>query len=126
MSNPAEAIAYVVDDDLAIRESLSLLLSANDIPSQVFATPQEFLDNCDLSRKCCLVLDERLPGMTGLELLDRIPDREHIPVFMITGHGDEDMLVTAERKGVALCLRKPFDSSELVSCIQRALYPNRG
>ncbi len=121
MSSNDEAIVYVVDDDSAIRESLSLLLKANDVPTETFASPQEFLDTCDLSRKCCLVLDERLPGMTGLELLDRIPNRDQIPVFMITGHGDGDMLAMAERKGVARCLRKPFDSNELVSSIQQAL-----
>ena len=121
MSSNDEAIVYVVDDDSAIRESLSLLLKDNDVPTETFASPQEFLDTCDLSRKCCLVLDERLPGMTGLELLDRIPNRDQIPVFMITGHGDGDMLAMAERKGVARCLRKPFDSNELVSSIQQAL-----
>ncbi|MAG93736.1 MAG: response regulator [Pirellulaceae bacterium] len=121
MSNNNEALVCVVDDDSAIRESLSLLLEANDIPTETFATPQEFLDTCDVAKRRCLVLDERLPGMTGLELLDRIPNRGHLPVFMITGHGDGDMLAAAKRKGVKRCFQKPFDSNELVANIQQAI-----
>ena len=114
---------YVVDDDVAIRDSLTILLNAYGIQTRTYATPDELLAEPGDSRNGCLVLDARLPGMSGLELLDRLArEGNQLPVFMITGHGDKNTLSAAEKKGVVKCFRKPFDSDLLVSCIRRALF----
>ena len=121
MSSSYESFVCVVDDNAGVREALSTLLNVHGIPTQTFATPQVFLDTFDASKCCCLVLDERLPGMTGLQLLDRIPGRGEFPVFMITGHGDARMIAEAQEKGVIKCFQKPFGGNELVSSIQQAI-----
>ncbi len=122
MENSNEGMVYVVDDDLAVRESLSILLEATGIRTESYASAEKFLAAFDESKHCCLVLDARLPGMSGLDLLDRLSNEgRQVPVFMITGHGDAEFVASAENRGVAKCFGKPFKSDELVSSVERAL-----
>lgn len=122
MADNPEPVVYIVDDDEAVRESLSILLDAYGISTEAYAAAAAFLEQADLSRRCCLVLDARLPGMDGLELLQRLStDGRSIPCIMVTGHGDKDLFDEAARLGVMQCFRKPFNSGDLVSSIRCAI-----
>lgn len=121
-SDSSQAIVYIVDDDASIRASLSALLEVNDILSEAFASPAEFLSEADTSKNCCLIVDARLPGMSGLELLAQLSiDVRTIPSFMITGHGESNLLEVAKERGVIECFRKPFDCDQLVASVQLAM-----
>lgn len=122
MSSNSQGVVYVVDDDDAIRSSLEILLDAYGIEARTFASPAEFLEASLDARPCCLVLDARLPGMSGLELL-RVMSREgrSLPCVMITGHGDKDLFADAASMGVRECFRKPFDGAALIASIEAAL-----
>lgn len=122
MEDTVEAMIYIVDDDFAIRQALETLLSAYGFRSRGFASPGEFLNFHDESDCSCLVLDARLPGMSGLDLLDRLSaEGRSMPVIMITGHGDAKLLGEARNRGVKKCLRKPFDCVELLESIRDAI-----
>ncbi len=122
MASMSEAVVYVVDDDDAIRSSLAILLDAYDIPVLTFASPAEFLQTELVPCPCCLVLDARLPGMSGLDMLRCLSQSgRSIPCIMITGHGDKDLFDDAAGLGVRQCFRKPFDGSELIASIQAVL-----
>lgn len=113
---------FVVDDDDAVRDSMSMLLDTIQIPHRCFATATEFLDFYDGSQHGCLVLDIRMPGMSGLELQQHLIDAHSmLPIIFITGHGDIPMAVEAMRKGAMDFLRKPFREQELLDQIQQAL-----
>jgi two-component system, LuxR family, response regulator FixJ len=113
---------FVVDDDDAVRNSLRLLLKSAGIPTEVAASAQEFLSNYDTSQPGCLVLDVRMPGMSGLELQHELNVRgAAIPVIFITGHGDIPMAVEAMQHGAFDFLQKPFRDQELLDRVQRAL-----
>ena len=122
MSSSSQGVVYVVDDDDAIRGSLEILLDAYGIDAIAFASPAEFFQASLDERPCCLVLDARLPGMSGLDML-RVMSREgrSLPCIMITGHGDKDLFADAASMGVRQCFRKPFDGAELIASIQDAL-----
>lgn len=122
MANRDEPIVYIVDDDAAIRDSLANVLEAEQIRTEVHASPAEFLARYTPARTCCLVLDARLPGMSGIDLLDRLAsDRIELPVIMITGHGDSELIEAATRRGVVECLEKPFRSEAILTCIRQAM-----
>ena len=113
---------FVVDDDEPVRDSIAMLLDTVDIPYQTFATAQEFLDSYDKAGSGCLVLDIRMPGMSGLELQERlIEDEAPIPIVFITGHGDIPMAVDAMKRGAVDFIRKPFRDQELLDRIHEAL-----
>lgn len=121
MSGPAP-IVYIVDDDEAVRASLRLLLKSVGIAAQAFASAQEFLACYDASKPGCLILDIRMPGMSGLELQqDLIMRGAIIPVIFITGHGDVPMAVEAMKNGAFDFLQKPFRDQGLIDRVQRAL-----
>ena len=123
MSNQEEtAQVFIVDDDDAIRDSISLLLDTVDIPSTTFGSATEFLDSFDPESKGCLVLDIRMPRMSGMELQANLRERgSNIPIVFITGHGDIPMAVEAMRNGAINFIRKPFGEQELLDCINEAL-----
>ncbi len=113
---------FVVDDDEPVRDAIGLLLDTVDIGHEEYASAQEFLNAYDKSRTGCLVLDIRMPGMSGLELQDHLlADNAPIPIVFITGHGDIPMAVEAMKKGALDFIRKPFRDQELLDRIHEAL-----
>jgi two-component system response regulator FixJ len=121
MSVPTPMV-FIVDDDEAVRDSLRLLLKSVGIAAQVFGSAQEFLAAYDAARPGCLVLDIRMPGMSGMELQQHLNTRGAvIPLLFITGHGDVPMAVQAMKNGAFDFLQKPFRDQELIDRVQRAL-----
>lgn len=121
MAQPAATI-YVVDDDEGVRNSLRFLLRSVGLATRPFASAQEFLEAYDPRHPGCLVLDVRMPGMSGLELQQQLNLRGAIiPVIFITGHGDIPMAVEAMQHGAFDFLQKPFRDQDLIDRIQRAL-----
>jgi FixJ family two-component response regulator len=120
------ATVFVVDDDEAVRGSLKLLLKTLGLPVQAYASAQEFLEGFDARRSGCLVLDIRMPGMSGLELQEELNTRgAMLPIIFITGHGDVPMAVEAMQRGAMDFLQKPFRDQELVDRINKALEKDR-
>jgi len=115
-------IVFVVDDDDAVRDSLRLLLKSAGITCDVSASAHDFLSRYDASQPGCLVLDVRMPGMSGLDMQQQLNLRgATIPVIFITGHGDIPMAVEAMQHGAFDFLQKPFRDQELLDRVQRAL-----
>jgi FixJ family two-component response regulator len=113
---------FVVDDDSGVRSSIRILLKSVGINTTVFASAKEFLAAYDPSQPGCMVLDIRMPGMSGMELqleLNRLG--AVIPVVFITGHGDVPMAVEAMQQGAFDFLQKPFRDQDLIHRIQKAL-----
>jgi FixJ family two-component response regulator len=113
---------YIVDDDHAVRNALKLLLRTADLEVEAFASADEFLGSADLAQRCCVLLDIRMPGMTGTALHEELLRRNvRVPVIFITGHGDIPMAVDAMRKGAFDFIEKPFDDERLLSQVLAAL-----
>jgi len=122
MIKDAPPTVFVVDDDEAVRNSLRFLLKSVGLPTRAFASAQEFLETYQPSQPGCLVLDVRMPAMSGLELQQQLNLRGAIiPVIFITGHGDIPMAVEAMQHGAFDFLQKPFRDQDLIDRIQRAL-----
>lgn len=116
---------FVVDDDEAVRESLRYLISSVDLQVKTFASATDFLDVYESGLTGCLVVDVRMPGMSGLELQRQLSDRSiNLPVIIITGHGDVDMAVRAMKSGAFDFIQKPFNDQVLLDLIQAALDKN--
>ncbi len=117
-----EPMVHIVDDDEAVRDALSLLMQAEDIPSQTYASAEEFLDQHAQFKLGCLLLDVRMPGMNGLELLDLLKQQDvSIPVIFISGHGDVSMAVKAMKAGASDFIEKPFDNEHLLNLVSICL-----
>ena len=113
---------FVVDDDDAVRNSLKLLLKSAGLQAEVFGSAPEFLSKYEQAQPGCLVLDVRMPGMSGLDLQQELSLRgATIPVIFITGHGDIPMAVEAMQHGAFDFLQKPFRDQDLLDRVQRAL-----
>jgi FixJ family two-component response regulator len=126
MMKEKPATVFVVDDDDAVRTSLRLLLKSVGLPVETFASAQEFLDSFDAERAGCLVLDIRMPGMSGLELQQRLNEIHAIvPIVFITGHGDVPMAVEAMQHGAVDFIQKPFRDQDLIDRINQALEKDR-
>src|SRR5690606_15945615 len=109
VSVAAEPTVFVVDDDRAVREALTFLIESVDLRCESFASAQEFLESYDPHRAGCLLLDVRMPGMSGLDLQIKLKERNSaLPVIFITGHGDVPMAVEALHRGAFDFLQKPF------------------
>jgi two-component system, LuxR family, response regulator FixJ len=120
--NESVPTVIVIDDDDAVRNSLKMLLRSVNLPVAVYASAQEFLPRYDLDQPGCLVVDVRMPGMSGLELQQQLNLRgAMIPVIFITGHGDISMAVEAMQHGAFDFLPKPFRDQDLLDRVQRAL-----
>jgi FixJ family two-component response regulator len=112
----------VVDDDDAVRTSLGILLDSAGYRAVPFASADDFLAQYDPARPGCLLLDMRMPGMTGMELIEELARRGgFVPVIFITGHGDVPMAVEAMKAGAFDFLQKPFGPRNLLERIERAL-----
>lgn len=118
----AVPIVYLVDDDEAVRDALGMLFKSIGIQHEAFASALDFLQHYDARRQSCLVADVRMPGLSGLELQQRLNDqRSEIPIIFITGHGDVPMAVTAMKSGAVDFLQKPFRDQDLIDRIHKAL-----
>ena len=118
----SEATLFVVDDDPAVRDSLTQVATRMQLAAECFPTADEFLCAFDSSRPGCLVLDIRMPGMDGIELQAKlVEDGIQIPVIIITGHGDVPLGVRAMKQGAVDFLEKPFQPKQLTECIRKAL-----
>ena len=119
-------VVYVVDDDPSIRDALDSLIRSVGFRAQTFASAQDFLKSARPDAPGCLVLDVRLPGLSGLDLqreLARVDIR--IPIIFITGHGDIPMSVSAMKAGAVEFLTKPFRDQDLLDAIQAAVERDR-
>lgn len=114
---------YVVDDDEGVRDGLSLLLATVGQPCELYESGHEFLEAYDNERRGCLVLDIRMPRMTGLDLQAKLIEMgSSLPIIFITGHGDIPMAVEAMRRGALDFIRKPFREHDLLERINEALH----
>ncbi len=125
MKSPSP-IVFVVDDDASIREALSSLIESAGMQVQTFTSAQDFLQHKRPLTPACLVLDVRLPGLSGLELQRKLaPVNKRIPIIFITGHGDIPMSVQAMKAGAVEFLPKPFSDVQLLNAIQQAIERDR-
>ncbi|MEI7432319.1 MAG: response regulator [Betaproteobacteria bacterium] len=114
--------AFIIDDDEAIRDSLSWLLESRGVPCHTFPSAESFLEAWDASLTGCLLLDVRMEEMSGTELYERLLERGcRLPVIFLTGHGDVPMAVTTLKNGAFDFFEKPFNDNELVDRIIEAL-----
>jgi two-component system response regulator FixJ len=117
-----EPTVFIVDDDQAVARSLRWLIESVRLRVETFCSAQAFIDGYDAAKPGCLVLDVRMPGMSGLELQERLAaQRIHIPIIFITGHGDVQMAVRAVQAGAFDFVEKPFNDQDLLDRIQRAI-----
>lgn len=125
MATP-ESIVYVVDDDPAVRDSLRWLLSSVDLKVETFASAAEFLAAYHADQLGCVLVDVRMPGMSGLELQEELTARETtLPVIIVTGHSDVQMAVRAMKAGAFDFIEKPFNDQALLDLVQKAIEENR-
>jgi len=118
----SKAIVFVVDDDVSVREALERLLRVVGFEVETFASAQDFLAHRRENAPSCLVLDVRLPGLSGLELQKLIAEaNREIPIVFITGHGDVPTSVSAMKAGAVEFLVKPFSDQDLLDAIQQAI-----
>ena len=116
------AITHIVDDDPAVRDALQWLLQSRDAPSQTWKSANEFLAFASRDRCGCLLLDVRMPGMSGIELFDRLRTLQcRLPVIFLTGHGDVPMAVQALKDGAFDFIEKPYDDNALVDKVLAAI-----
>jgi FixJ family two-component response regulator len=121
-----DGLVFVVDDDAPLRESLKNLIRSVGLRVEAFASAQEFLRSPRPEVPGCLVLDVRLPGLSGLDLQQRMAEGDRdMPIIFITGHGDIPMTVQAMKAGAVAFLTKPFRDQELLDAIQQALERDR-
>ncbi len=117
-----EPTVYILDDDQAVRESLHWLVESVGLKVETYASPRKFLNGDDLKRPGCLVLDIRMPAMSGLQVQENLAARGiDIPIIIITGHGDVTSAVRAMRQGAVDLLEKPFNHQELLERIQQSI-----
>jgi FixJ family two-component response regulator len=121
---------FVVDDDAAVRESLCALLASVGISSSGFESADEFLSEVRTPQVGCVLVDLRMPGMSGLELMERLSELQpHLPVIIVTGHGDVPVAVRALTGGANYFFEKPFNEQELLdrvhSCIDQSVRATR-
>ena len=124
--DPTQRI-YIVDDDEPMRDSLVWLLDSKGFPRvEAYASAEAFLERVGAELHGCLVLDVRMPGMSGLELFERLAARGvTLPVIFVTGHGDVPMAVSAVKKGAVDFIEKPFNHEDMLRLIEQCLESDR-
>jgi FixJ family two-component response regulator len=124
--NTSDAIVFVIDDDESMREALKSLIRSVGLSVETFASAHEFLESRRPDIPACLILDVRMPGLSGLDLQRDLTEANiHIPIIFITGHGDIPMSVRAMKAGAVEFLTKPFRDQDLLDAIQQALERDR-
>ncbi len=119
---PKKGTVYVVDDDEAVRDSLQWLLEGQDYRVRTFESAEAFLSRYEAREVACLIADIRMDGMSGMELQDRLLERQSpLPIVFITGHGDVPMAVESMKKGALDFIQKPFDEAQLLGLVERML-----
>ena len=117
---------YLIDDDASVRKSVARLLRIAAYQVEAYSSADEFLDTCRMAEHGCIVLDLRMPGLSGEGLQDRLRTmKEALPVIIITGHGDVKIRDSMIKKGAVAFLTKPFDDQELLDAIEVAFVRNR-
>ncbi len=121
-----DALVFVIDDDESIRESLKSLIRSVGLKVETFASAHDFLQSERPDVPACLILDVRMPGLSGLDLQRDLTEANiHIPIIFITGHGDIPMSVRAMKAGAVEFLTKPFRDQDLLDAIRQALERDR-
>jgi len=121
-----DPIIFVVDDDEAVRLSTEMLIRSMGLRVETFESATEFLEDFDPQQPGCVILDIRMPGMSGLELQDHLNEmKASIPIIFVTGHGDVPMAVTAMKAGAIDFIQKPFRDQELIDRVHAALDEDR-
>jgi len=121
-----KAIVFIVDDDASVRDSLRWLIESVQLQVQCFATAQEFLQGYQSQQTGCVVLDVRMPGLSGLDLQEELRQQGFVlPVIIITGHADIPMAVRAFKSGVFDFIEKPFNDQHLIDRIHQAIDKSR-
>ena len=124
--NPAEPAVYVVDDDVSVRTALERLLKSVGVTVKTFSSAQEFLDQAAPEESGCLIVDLRMPGMSGLDLQDQLSARQlSLPVIFLTGYGTVPASVRAMKAGAVDFLEKPVDDQTLLDAVLKALETDR-
>ncbi len=123
MSPDADARVFIVDDDEAVRDALGMVLRSAGYATETFASATDFLDRGGLQQQPgCLILDVRMPGMSGLELQDTLAEIGcPLTIVFLTGHGDVPMAVRAMKRGAFDVLQKPVDDHQLLATVEAAL-----
>lgn len=117
-----EPTVFVVDDDAGVRRSLDWLFRSIKIPVETYASAQDFMDTFDPTRPGCLLLDVRMPGMSGLDLQRWLKESGHeLPIIILTGYGDVPSTVEAFKRGALDFIEKPFSDQQLLNCVRQAL-----
>lgn len=114
-------LVYLVDDDDAVRDALALLLRSVGLASSGFGDPQAFLSQLPASAIGCVVLDIRMPGISGLDVLSRLAEQSDLPVVMLTGHANVDLCRRAFKGGAMEFLQKPVDDDVFLDAVQAAV-----
>jgi FixJ family two-component response regulator len=122
---PTDELVYIVDDESSVGEALSTLLRANGKRVQIFTSGQNFIDFVRRDSCACLILDLKMPGLSGLEVQKLISTKTSIPVIFLTGRGDIPSTVRAMKEGAADFLTKPVDEEALLASVDRALRQDR-
>lgn len=121
-----DPIIFVVDDDEAVRLSTEMLIRSMGLRVETFDSATEFLEDFDPQQPGCVILDIRMPGMSGLELQDHLNEmKASIPIIFVTGHGDVPMAVAAMKAGAIDFIQKPFRDQELIDRVHAALDEDR-
>jgi len=121
VTSATEQQVYIIDDDDAVRDAMSMLLESRNIAHQLFNSADQFIAAIDGSESGCLVLDIRMPGRSGLDLQQELNQRNSVlPIIFITGHGELPMAVKAMRRGALDFVRKPIDEDNLLKRIEEA------
>jgi two-component system, LuxR family, response regulator FixJ len=117
-----QATVHIVDDDHAVREALQLLLATESYGVRTYPSALHFLESAEADGVACIVADVRMPGMTGLDLIDALHERGvRLPIILITAHADVPLAVDAMKRGAVDVLEKPFDDQALLSAIENSL-----
>jgi FixJ family two-component response regulator len=123
---PEQSTVLVVDDDMSVRKALSDLFQSVGLMVEAYASAQEFLKNPPREGPCCLVLDVRLPGKSGLDFQHELNESDvRLPIIFLTGHGDIPMSVRAMKAGAVEFLTKPFREQDLLDAVHAALERDR-